>query len=83
MVGWMTYGNRKFEALDATMRRLIPPLHSGMEALLPCIDADTDAFTDYMAAMKLPKGDAAEQSARAAAISRDSGGLALADRSAP
>ena len=55
MVGWMTYGKRKFEAQDATMRRLIPPLHEGMKALLPLIDRDTRAFDAYLAAVGMPK----------------------------
>ena len=65
MVGWMTYGKRKFEEKDAVMRRLIPPLHDAMEALIPLIDADTRAFADYMAAMALPK-ETEEQAARRA-----------------
>jgi glutamate formiminotransferase/formiminotetrahydrofolate cyclodeaminase len=28
MVGWMSYGNRKFEHLDQEMRTLIPPLRA-------------------------------------------------------
>lgn len=55
MMGWMSYGTKKFEALDGDMRRLIPPLHERMKKLIPMIDADTNAFTDYMNAMKLPK----------------------------
>jgi len=55
MVGWMTYGKRKFEAKDPVMRRLIPPLHTAMGELIPMIDADTDAFNDYLAALGLPK----------------------------
>ncbi len=55
MVGWMTYGKRKFDAQDAAMRRLIPPLHQAAAALLPMIDADTNAFNDYLAALGLPK----------------------------
>lgn len=54
MVGWMTYGKRKFGDKDAVMRRLVPPLHAAMEALIPLIDADTRAFADYRAAMALP-----------------------------
>ena len=65
MVGWMTYGKRKFEDKDAVMRRLIPPLHAAMETLIPLIDADTRAFADYMAALALPK-DTEEQAARRA-----------------
>lgn len=60
MMGWMTYGTKKFETLDADMRRLIPPLHERMKKLIPMIDADTNAFNDYMTAMKLPK-DTTEQ----------------------
>jgi glutamate formiminotransferase/formiminotetrahydrofolate cyclodeaminase len=55
MTGWMTYGKRKFEHLDSKMRLLIPPLLNKMQELIPLIDADTNAFGDYMAAMKLPK----------------------------
>ncbi len=61
MVGWMSYGNKKFEHLDATMRKLIAPLHDNMKKLIPMIDADTNAFTDYMTAMKMPKKTEAEQ----------------------
>lgn len=55
MVGWMSYGNKKFEHLDSTMRKLIPPLHQKMKELISMIDADTNAFNDYMLAMKMPK----------------------------
>jgi len=68
MVGWMTYGKRKFEEKDGVMRRLIPPLHHAMHELIPMIDADTDAFTDYMNALGLPKDTDAQKSARTAAM---------------
>ncbi|MGB9697261.1 MAG: glutamate formimidoyltransferase [Ignavibacteria bacterium] len=55
MMGWMSYGNKKFEHLDSKMRRFIPPLHFAMKELIPLIDADTDAFNDYIMAMRLPK----------------------------
>ncbi|MDZ4712962.1 MAG: glutamate formimidoyltransferase [bacterium] len=64
MVGWMSYGNKKFEHLDSTMRKLIAPLHNKMKELIPMIDADTNAFTDYMVAMKMPKKTEAEQKLR-------------------
>jgi len=57
MVGWLSYGKRKFEAQDARMRRLIPTLHAAMKRLVPMIDADTAAFDDYMAALRLPDDD--------------------------
>jgi len=34
MVGWMTYGKRKFEAQDPVMRQLIPPLDVAMRELI-------------------------------------------------
>jgi glutamate formiminotransferase / formiminotetrahydrofolate cyclodeaminase len=68
MVGWLTYGRRKYEALDAIMRQHIPPLVAVQEALLQSVDRDTEAFTDYMAAMALPKGTDEERTARRAAM---------------
>ncbi|GAM18645.1 hypothetical protein SAMD00019534_018200 [Acytostelium subglobosum LB1] len=60
MVGWMTYGKKKFEALDSTMRELIPPLDKAMKDLIPLIDADTHAFNDFVKAMGV-KGPGKEQ----------------------
>jgi glutamate formiminotransferase/formiminotetrahydrofolate cyclodeaminase len=68
MVGWMTYGKRKFEAQDVVMRRLIPPLHEAMRELLPMIDRDTRAFDAYLAAVAMPKDTAEEKAARHAAM---------------
>ena len=64
MMGWMTYGSRKFESLDAHMRTHIKPLHDTTQRLLWRIDADTDAFTEYMVAMRLPKGTEEEKLSR-------------------
>jgi glutamate formiminotransferase/formiminotetrahydrofolate cyclodeaminase len=68
MVGWMTYGKRRFEDQDAVMRRLIPPLDDAMKALLPMIDRDTRAFDAYLAAVGMPKDTAEEKAARHAAM---------------
>lgn len=68
MVGWMTYGKRKFEDKDAVMRELIPPLHHAMKDLLPMIDADTNAFNDYMDALGMPKDTDEQKAARTAAM---------------
>lgn len=54
MAAKLTLGVRKFEDLDAKMRQLVPPLHHAANALIPMIDADTDAFNDYMEALRLP-----------------------------
>ena len=50
------------------MRRLIPPLHEGMKALLPLIDRDTRAFDAYLAAVGMPKDTPEEKAARHAAM---------------
>jgi glutamate formiminotransferase/formiminotetrahydrofolate cyclodeaminase len=68
MVTKLTYGVRKFEDLDARMRAIIPPLHEAARDLIPMVDADTDAFNDYVAAMRLPEGNAAERKERRAKI---------------
>lgn len=64
MMGWMTFGRKKFEDLDPIMRKLIKPMHEKMHSLIPMIDADTNAFTDYMEAMKLPKKTEEQQKLR-------------------
>jgi len=65
MVGKLTLGVRKFEDVDARMRKLIPPLHQAAHALIPMIDADTSAFNDYIAALGLPKNTEADRGYRA------------------
>lgn len=68
MVGWMTYGKRKFEDQDAVMRGLIPPLDRAMRDLVPMIDRDTRAFDGYMAALGMPKDTAEQKAARHRAL---------------
>jgi glutamate formiminotransferase / formiminotetrahydrofolate cyclodeaminase len=64
MVAKLTLGVRKFEDLDAKIRRIAGPLHHAANALIPMIDADTDAFKDYVAALGLPKGTKEEKQQR-------------------
>jgi glutamate formiminotransferase/formiminotetrahydrofolate cyclodeaminase len=68
MVAKLTLGVRRFEAVDADMRRLIPPLHEAAMALISMIDADTDAFADYVAALKLPETTEEENQYRTAQL---------------
>ncbi|KAL9967956.1 hypothetical protein ACROYT_G026274 [Oculina patagonica] len=68
MVGWLTYGNKKFEALDSQMRTLIPPLRQAMLDFIPMVDADTNAFSGFMEAKKLPKTTPEEQEIREKAL---------------
>ena len=65
MVGKLTYGVRKFESVDAQMRKNIPPLHDAVARLIPMIDADTTAFNDFMEALRLPQSNAEERAVRA------------------
>ena len=64
MVGQLTYGVRKFEDVDKEMRKLIPPLYESVQKLIPMVDADTNAFNDYMEALRLPKNTDAEKATR-------------------
>ena len=54
MVGWMTYGYKKFESVDTVMRQAIPPLNDATQKLLPLIDMDSEAYASYTSAMRLP-----------------------------
>ncbi|XP_038853943.1 formimidoyltransferase-cyclodeaminase-like isoform X1 [Salvelinus namaycush] len=64
MVGQMTYGKRQFDSLDSIMRRLIPPFHQAMNELLVMVDADSKAFSRYMAALKMPRNTSDEDKRR-------------------
>ena len=50
------------------MRKIIPVLHRVTNDLIPLIDADTNAFNDYVEAMRLPKATEDERQARYAAM---------------
>ncbi|KAL3832660.1 hypothetical protein ACJMK2_024283, partial [Sinanodonta woodiana] len=68
MVGFLTYGNKKFYELDGKMRQLIPPLYKAMKDLVPFIDADAAAFSEYLLAMKLPNATEEEKAVREKAM---------------
>lgn len=48
MVGLLTFGKRQFEAVDDVMRKTIEPLHDNLQAMLPLVDKDSEAFSEYM-----------------------------------
>lgn len=64
MVAQLTYGIRKFEAVDKEMRAVLPKLFETYKSLIPMIDKDTQAFDGYMEAMRLPKETEEEQKIR-------------------
>lgn len=68
MAGKLTYGVRKFESVDQQMRKNIPPLHKAYKALIPMIDADSEAYSDYVSALRLPKDSPDEKKKRAQAM---------------
>lgn len=55
MVAQLTYGVRKFEHLTDELRKVIPPLYYKTRELISMIDADANAFNEYMDALRLPK----------------------------
>jgi glutamate formiminotransferase/formiminotetrahydrofolate cyclodeaminase len=46
------------------MRKIIPPMHNASKALITMIDADTNAFNDFVKALSLPKTTKEEQEYR-------------------
>ena len=52
------------------MRKIIPPLHKTTMDLIPMIDADTNAFNDYIDAIRLPKNTDEEKKYREEKISK-------------
>ncbi|XP_021112086.1 formimidoyltransferase-cyclodeaminase isoform X9 [Heterocephalus glaber] len=68
MAGQVTYGRRRFEHLDAAMRRLIPPFHKAAAQLAPLVDADAQAFAACLEAMKLPRNTPEEGNRHAAVL---------------
>ncbi|MCD4740859.1 MAG: glutamate formimidoyltransferase [Desulfobacteraceae bacterium] len=64
MVAKLTLGVRKFEKIDSKMREIIPALHDASNALISMIDADTEAFNDFVKALSLPKATKEEEKYR-------------------
>jgi glutamate formiminotransferase/formiminotetrahydrofolate cyclodeaminase len=68
MVANLTVGKKGYEGSWAAMGELAVGAQRLKEELLRAVDADTAAFGDVMAAMKLPKATEAEKAAREAAL---------------
>ncbi len=68
MVAQLTYGVRKFENVEKEMRKIIPILNKVTMELIPMVDADTNAFNDYVDAMRLPKNTDEEKTIRTEAM---------------
>ena len=64
MVGQMTYGKRQWDEFDSQMRKLIPVVTDASTDMIKMIDADTNAFNDYMVrttSQKDPKTNTTER----------------------
>ncbi|XP_054168271.1 formimidoyltransferase-cyclodeaminase-like [Oppia nitens] len=68
MVAKMSYGKKMFEHNDAIMRRLIPPINLSINEMLSLVDTDTNAYNDYVLALKLPQTTPEELKQRENAI---------------
>lgn len=66
MVANLTWGVRKFDAVQQQMMEALPVLHDLTEQLIPMIDADTSAFNEYMEGIRMPKNTEEERAARRA-----------------
>ena len=64
MVAKLTYGVRKFEQHEMALRKIIPVLNKTALDLIPMIDADTNAFNDYVEAVRMPQKTDEEKNAR-------------------
>jgi formiminotetrahydrofolate cyclodeaminase len=70
MVAGLSAGRPRFAAHETTLARCLALGRGLREEFLRLADADSAAFTDFSAAMKLPRETADQQSARRGAIER-------------
>ncbi|MDU4960266.1 MAG: cyclodeaminase/cyclohydrolase family protein [Sporomusaceae bacterium] len=68
MVGKLTLANEKYEPVHDECGKLAAALSACLDKLTLYIDADTAAFSQVMAAYKLPKATTDEKAARTAAV---------------
>ncbi len=68
MVGRLTVGKQKYEAVAARFEELIRRADDARERFLALADRDAEAFDRVMAAMKMPRGTEEERTARSDAL---------------
>ncbi len=64
MVAKLTHGVRKFEEVQAELEKVIPLLHNVSQQLIPMIDADTQAFNEFMVGLRMPRATKEEKRLR-------------------
>ncbi len=70
MAGKLTYGVRKFESVDSEMRENLPTLHKAYKALIPMIDADSEAYSEFASALRMPKENPQQKEKRFQAMQK-------------
>lgn len=68
MVAHLTIGKKSYEALEEEMQEIAKEAFQYRERLIRCIDKDSNAYNDVMAAFKLPKSTEQERNNREGAI---------------
>lgn len=68
MVTQLTYGIRRFEDVQDEMKKAIPTLVEVVKELIPKVDEDTNAFNDFVDAMRLPQNNDEEKKIRLEAM---------------
>lgn len=68
MVANLTMGRAKYAEAQEAMEQVCPFLAEKQQVLLRAVEEDSDAFNQYMDALKLPKGTDEEKAARQAAM---------------
>lgn len=61
MVANLTYGNRKFEALDKQIREVLPAFYDAYNELALLIDQDAAAFNSFVDALKMSESSPEEK----------------------
>ncbi len=64
MVAKLTHGVRKFENVQKDLEKVIPTLHNVTQQLIPMIDADTEAFNEFMEGLRMPDDSEEEKRLR-------------------
>ncbi len=64
MVAKLTHGVRKFENVQKDLEKVIPTLHNVTQQLTPMIDADTEAFNEFMEGLRMPDDSEEEKRLR-------------------
>ncbi len=68
MVGNLTVGREKYQAVEAEMRAMLERSEALRQRMLDLLEADTQVYSQVMAAYRLPRASDAEKKARTAAI---------------